>query len=85
MPRKDDLRLIDIQRIALKLERIITDKESFLTDEITQDAVAYNLLAIGETCSNLSEALKTKHPEVPWAAIRGIRNLLAHEYFVVDP
>ena len=65
MPRKDELRLIDIQRIALKLERIITDKESFLTDEITQDAVAYNLLAIGEACSNLSETLKTKHPEVP--------------------
>ena len=85
MPRSDKLRLSDIHRAATKIERIVSDKSSFLADEIAQDAVAYNLLALGEACINLSEEFKSNHPQIPWSAIRGIRNLLAHEYFVVDP
>jgi uncharacterized protein with HEPN domain len=85
MPRSDKLRLLDIQRAAAKIERIINEKSAFLADEIAQDAVAYNLLALGEACINLSEDFKSNLPEIPWSAIRGIRNLLAHEYFVIDP
>lgn len=36
---------------------------------------------IGEACRALSEALRDRHPEVPWAAIVGMRNILVHDYF----
>ena len=72
-------------RAATKIERIVSGKSSFLADEIAQDAVTYNLLALSEACINLSEEFKSNHPQIPWSAIRGIRNLPAHEYFVIDP
>ena len=67
------------------MEGIAADRERFLADPVLQDAAAYNLLAIGEACSHLPEDLKASLPGIPWQAIRGLRNLLAHEYFVLDP
>ena len=44
-------------------------------------------LAGGARCRNLSEAsrrltdeLKARHPEIPWAKVAGIGNVLRHEY-----
>lgn len=35
---------------------------------------------IGEAAKNLSQEFKTAHPAVPWRAIAGIRDRIAHEY-----
>jgi uncharacterized protein with HEPN domain len=32
----------------------------------------------------LAESSKTRHPEVDWRAISGLRNVLVHAYFEVD-
>ena len=32
----------------------------------------------------MPEEFRIQHPEVNWAAIRGIRNLLSHEYHRID-
>ena len=47
------------------------------------DAVVYNLLVIGEAVKALDAGVRDAHPEVPWADIAGMRDLLAHEYFRV--
>lgn len=39
---------------------------------------------IGEAANGLSEGFLTEHPDVPWARIIGLRNLIVHEYFGVD-
>ena len=33
----------------------------------------------------MSRDLKERHPGVDWAALAGVRNALAHEYFRAEP
>jgi uncharacterized protein with HEPN domain len=42
------------------------------------------LYVIGEAASRISPRLKKRFPEVPWQAISGFRNYIAHEYFSLD-
>jgi uncharacterized protein with HEPN domain len=48
------------------------------------DAAARNLEIIGEAVKNIPPAIKTKHPEIEWKKIAGLRDILAHEYFGID-
>ncbi len=43
-------------------------------------AVERQLLVIGEAASHLSPQFRKQHPEIPWAQIITLRNILAHEY-----
>jgi uncharacterized protein with HEPN domain len=43
-------------------------------------AVERKLEIIGEAARRLSEATREAHPQIPWRAIVGQRNVLAHEY-----
>lgn len=36
---------------------------------------------IGEASVYISEELKNKYPGVDWPAIKGMRNIVVHEYF----
>ncbi len=35
---------------------------------------------VSEASRHLSEALKARHPEIPWRKVAGIGNVLRHEY-----
>lgn len=48
------------------------------------DAVLRNLAVIGEAVRALPDAEKDAMPDVPWASIAGLRNVVVHEYFRVD-
>jgi uncharacterized protein with HEPN domain len=39
---------------------------------------------VGEAAKNVSDDERQRHPEVPWRAIAGTRDRLAHAYFDVD-
>lgn len=58
---------------------------TFLADERTQDAVLHNLLRLGEGTKFIPQSVQDRTPGVPWPRLRDIRNLLAHDYFGVDP
>jgi len=63
------------------------ERESFLADAKTQQAVIYNILVIGEAASmlaNESPEYIARHPELPWKQMRGMRNRMAHGYFEID-
>jgi len=59
-------------------------KEGFYENKEKQYAVLRALEIIGEATKNLSRELKTKHREVPWRDIAGMRDKLIHEYFGVN-
>ncbi|MCG8354149.1 MAG: DUF86 domain-containing protein [Kiloniellales bacterium] len=70
------------------IERIVAytkdGKSEFLAETIVQDAVIRNLEVIGEAAKQVSEDLRAECPEVPWAKMAGLRDVLIHGYMTVD-
>ena len=60
------------------------DVESFINNSMMYNASLRQLEIIGEAANHLSIELYQDFPEVPWARIIGLRNLVIHEYFGVD-
>ena len=60
------------------------DKESFLNDKKTSDAVIRELEIIGEASSNLSGFFIKKNEKVSFRDAIDMRNFLIHDYFGVD-
>lgn len=50
-----------------------------------QDAALLGLLRLGETTKYIPQSVQDRHPEVPWAYLRDVRNLIAHDYFSIEP
>lgn len=51
---------------------------------MAEDAIERNLQIIGEATKHLPSEVTEEHSEIPWAQIRGFRNILVHEYFGVE-
>ena len=60
------------------------NESGFHKTQPLQDAVIRRLEIIGEAVKNLPLTFKSKHPDVPWRKITGMRDILIHEYFDVD-
>ena len=56
----------------------------FVADRRTRDAVVRNLITMGESVRWIPEAVQSAHPRLPWRTMRGVRNVVVHEYFGVD-
>jgi uncharacterized protein with HEPN domain len=56
-------------------------KEDFLADKRTQSAVVMSLVIIGEAATKVMDCnpeFASRHPEIPWRSMRGMRNRIAH-------
>ena len=58
--------------------------EAFAANEEKRAAVEREVFIVGEAAARLPEEWKQRQPEVPWRKIVGLRNLLAHGYWVID-
>lgn len=58
--------------------------ENFKINTVYKNAVCLCLLQIGELSTKLSEEFKTNYNSIPWKQIRGMRNVVAHEYGHID-
>jgi uncharacterized protein with HEPN domain len=56
----------------------------FEADLKTQSAALYQIAIIGEAVKRLSPQLRNQHPDIPWAAMAGMRDKLIHDYEGVD-
>jgi uncharacterized protein with HEPN domain len=52
--------------------------------KMAMDAIERNIATIGEAALHLSESVTDDLPGIDWPAIRGMRNILIHEYFGVE-
>jgi uncharacterized protein with HEPN domain len=59
--------------------------EMLLADSRTFDAILRNLEVLGEAAAQVPVAFREDHPEIPWRQIVGLRNVVLHPYFAVDP
>jgi uncharacterized protein with HEPN domain len=86
MPRDPRLYIDDILEAISRIREYVKgqDERSFSCDLKTQDAVIRNLEIIGEAAGKLPEVTDIEASDVDWRKIRGLRNILAHEYFGVN-
>jgi uncharacterized protein with HEPN domain len=52
-----------------------------LSDGLVFDAVRVRLIEIGEAIKDVSPDLLAREPQIPWKAVTGMRDHLAHRYF----
>lgn len=57
---------------------------SFKSSSLYRNAVCLCIMQIGELVNHLSDDFKNQHDDIPWRQIRGMRNIVAHEYGHVD-
>ena len=58
--------------------------EAFAATDEKRAAVERQVFVIGEAAARLPDEWKQQRPAVPWRKIVGLRNLLAHGYWVID-
>ena len=54
------------------------------SNEILLDSVMFRLIQISENSDKLTDDFKKYHSNIPWRAIKGLRNRIVHEYGNVD-
>lgn len=74
--------LIDLNFILEHCENL--SLEDLETNEVLIDSVMFRLIQISENADKLNENFKTYHTQVPWRAMKGMRNRIVHEYGNVD-
>ena len=77
------------------LEKIISDlrfiiehtkektKDEIENNDLLVDSIMFRIIQIAENNSRLSEEFKKQYSEIPWVAIKGMRNKIVHDYGVV--
>ncbi len=81
------------ESIRLKMLDEIADIEAFskeraaadlTADKMWQKAVVMSLINIGELSKAFTDDYLASMPHIPWKAIRGFRNIAAHQYGIID-
>lgn len=84
--KDDKLYLIHIIESIEKIQSYTVGMSlsSFIEKSIVQDAVLRNLQVLAESTQRLSEDFKSRHQDVEWYKIAGLRNILVHDYLGLD-
>jgi uncharacterized protein with HEPN domain len=83
--RTDRERLRDaVEAIARCLDQASRGRAAFDADPLLQVWMVHHLEILGEACRGITGETRSADPDVPWAAIVGMRNVLVHDYFGID-
>jgi len=85
MLSRDLQRILKIRDYCLDIQdkpmRFGVSMNAFLSDDTYQQSVAFCILQIGELVTGLSEEYRdaTKN-QIQWQSIKGVRNIIVHDY-----
>lgn len=87
MARSSELRIQDMLESIALVEELTAGKafEDYRGSMASRFAAERAIEIISEASRSLPEAMKLLHPEIRWADIAGIGNILRHDYQRVDP
>ena len=82
MDRRDRIILEKILSEIDTAQSMLSDSalDAFLQNEMLMRASAMTVINIGELVKNLTEGARLAHPQIPWKAIAGFRDIAAHKY-----
>jgi uncharacterized protein with HEPN domain len=84
--RSDRDRLLDVAEAIARIEKYEAfGRERFEQDELIQTWIIHHLQIIGEAVRWLPQPFRDQHADWPWKSIVGMRHILVHGYFEVDP
>ena len=79
-----------LERVPGRLATVKTPQD-FVSSEGGRehlDSISMVLLSVGEAFRQIDEKTEgrflSRYPEIPWRAVIGMRNVLAHDYFAVN-
>src|SRR5215211_7688699 len=74
--------LWDIREAAREINEFVNGVKlhQFEKNKILRYAIERQLHVIGEAAVHISPQFRKKHPEINWARLIQLRNVLAHEY-----
>lgn len=87
MLNKDVDCLANILESIQKIEEYVVslnNADELNSDTKSFDAVLMNFIVIGEMAAKLSDEFRISNSEIEWWKIKGLRNIVAHDYFGVD-
>ena len=74
--------LNDIKFIMVKTNGITL--QELKDDEVLCDSALFRLIQISENSIKLTQEFRDAHKDIPWQAIKGMRNRIVHEYGEVN-
>lgn len=87
--------LLEVEEAIRRVERRFTDitrPDDFMASDDgldRLDAIGMMLIAISENVRRIHKIVGNewfdRYPDVNWSDVKGIRNVLAHDYFDIDP
>lgn len=86
MSRDVRLFLEDIAESCRRISRYAEglERDRLFTDTLRLDGILFNFQVIGEAVKKLPAELTTRHADLPWREIAGMRDHVAHAYFALD-
>lgn len=79
--KEEKLYLAHIIEASAKIDNYLPDTLiEFEKNEMAKDAIIKHLANITESASKLEEISKAAYKDIPWNQIRGMRNILVHDY-----
>ena len=79
--------ILDIKEATEKIFSFtnnISNHEEFYQNQIIFDAVMMNFVVIGEAVSRLTDDFIGNNNHIDWSKIKGLRNIIAHDYVGID-
>ena len=87
--------LLEVEEAIRRIERRFTGiqkADDFIANDDgldRLDGISMMLIALSENVRRIDRIigndLDNHYPEIPWSDVKGIRNILAHDYFDIDP
>ena len=60
------------------------DEDAFVANTLVYDATLRNIQLIGKAATHVPVEVREAHADIPWRAIVGVRNRLAHSYLHIS-
>lgn len=72
------------KKVDERISRYNITAELFSQDDVLADALLMPVFQIGELAGKLSGDCREELADIPWHAVRGFRNIIAHDYTSIE-